>query len=455
MKKVLNVIKDKAFLRRFFAVAFPVMVQNFITFIVGFVDNIMVSSVSNEAVSAIYAANQATFLFFILTYGIISGAAIYIQQYNGANDEMHLRQAFRFKWLAMGALLLVVMPLYYFLGDRLIWFYCKSDINATQIYELGVQYLKIILISYIPYGISCIYANTFREISKTKIPMLTALMAFIINVTFNAIFIYGLKMGVIGAAIATVIARIAEMIVLIAVAHLKREKFCLRLFTHFRIEKVLLKDLIKKSIPLFINEAMWSTGMIMLSLAYAQRDSVLSALSVVSTVSEVFNIIFQGLCVGIGVMVGNTLGANKLDEAKENAFKIYVLGLIISICVGIIVIALSPVIPLMFSKVTPEQKKLATQLIIVFASLLWAFSLCNCGYATIRSGGKALMTLLLEESCMWLLAVPAAWILATFTNVSLVVIYIVVQGVDVIKAFAGIIIVKRGAWVKNLTIKEQ
>lgn len=451
MSKVLAVFKDKKFLRSFFSVAFPVMIQNFISFVVGFVDNLMVGSVSNAAVSAVYAANQATFLFFILTYGVISGAAIYIQQFHGAGDEKHLRQSFRFKWIMMGALLLVAMPLYYFFGKHLIWFYCKADSNASEIYALGQQYLNIVLISYIPYSIGCIYAYTFREISKTKVPMITAFCAFLTNVIFNSIFIYGLNMGVIGAAWATVIARTLEMIVLVLIAHLRKETFCLRLFSHFRIEKPLFKIILRKSIPLFINEMLWSSGMILLSLAYAQRDAVLSALSVVSTMSEIFGIIFQGLSVGVGVMVGNTLGAGELEEAKNNSNKIYILGIVISIVSGLLMIGLSPFIPLMFKEVTGEQKALATKLIIVYASLLWAFCICTCSYVTIRAGGKAAITLTLEGACMWGLAVPVAWILAKCTNVNIIVIYAIVQSTDILKAIFGLIIVRKGKWIKNLT----
>lgn len=166
-------------------------------------------------------------------------------------------------------------------------------------------------------------------------------------------------------------------------------------------------------------------------------------------------IVFLGLSVGISVMVGNALGANKLHEAKENLKKLFTLGVIVSLLFGGIMAALSPVIPLMFFEVSASQKQLATYLIIVYSSFLWAFSLSTGVYMTLRAGGKSLLTFLLDSGTMWLIVVPLAWILASGTNLNLIWIYIAVQATDVLKVIIGLILIKRGTWMNNLTLDFQ
>ena len=125
-----KVLKDKAFVKKFFSLAFPVMIQALIGLTVNFVDNLMVGGLTNEAVSAVYAVNQGTFFFIVISYGIVSGAGIYVQQFFGAKDDDHLRQSVRYKILAVTLLLAVFLPLFFFGGSTLIGFYTRSATNA-------------------------------------------------------------------------------------------------------------------------------------------------------------------------------------------------------------------------------------------------------------------------------------------------------------------------------------
>ena len=446
-----KVLKDKAFVKKFFSLAFPVMIQALIGLTVNFVDNLMVGGLTNEAVSAVYAVNQGTFFFIVISYGIVSGAGIYVQQFFGAKDDDHLRQSVRYKILAVTLLLAVFLPLFFFGGSTLIGFYTRSATNAQEILRLGMQYLPIILLSLIPMAYTTVYATTFRETGKTIYPLITGIIALVTNIGFNALMIYGLDMGVVGAAIATVIARCVEFIATFILVKKINTPFSKGVFSHFHIEKKMVKIISKKSFPLFFNEVLWAGGMVMLSLAYAQRDGVLSALSIVYTMTDIFGIVFQGLSVGIGVMVGNLLGAGKIEEAKENNKKLFILGIFISLVAGVVMAILAFVAPYMFVEVTPEQKLLATKLLLVYASFLWAFSLSVCSYMTLRAGGKTLITFLFDSMTMWVFVVPTTWALALFTGLDIVVIFIVVQSFDVAKALIGVGIVSRGTWAVNLT----
>ena len=202
------------------------------------------------------------------------------------------------------------------------------------------------------------------------------------------------------------------------------------------------------------NELFWVIGMTLLSLAYAQRENVLSALSVVNSISNIFNIIFQGLSIGIGVLVGSYLGEGKFDSAKDYAKKVYWLGFLISVIFGIIIICLSGVIPYMFKEVVAEQKLIASQMLIAYGLLLWGSCLYCCCYVTLKTGGEAATTFFIDSGLMWLVAVPVAWILVLYTDVSLLYIFAIVTAIDIIKFFVSYSFVRKNKWVKNLTVIE-
>lgn len=271
----------------------------------------------------------------------------------------------------------------------------------------------------------------------------------------NAILIYGFNLGVVGAAIATLTARIVELLVILIICKVKKFEFTEGIFKNFKIEKDLFVSITKKGTVFLFNELFWVIGMTLLSLAYAQRDGVLGALSVVNTIGNVFNILFQGLSIGIGVLVGAYLGKSDFESAKRYTKNVYMLGLLASIIFGVLIMILSPVIPNMFKEVEPVQKELATKLLLVYGSLLWCSCIYMCCYMTLKTGGEAVVTFFIDSGIMWAICVPLAWLLVTVTDISLLYIYPIIIGIDLIKFFIGIGFVKKGNWMKNLTLKKE
>ena len=452
---MISMLKDKEFLSKFFKISFPVMLHALILFIVNFADNIMISSVSNEAVSAVYAVNQATYILMIASFGVIIGAGVFIQQFNGAKDYKSLKQVFCYKIIVMLIFLIVFITIYYLFGHHLVYFYCHNDANADVIYTLGKEYLYVMILSYIPYCLSIIYTTTVREIGDTKYALIAGACAFIANVILNAFFIYVLEMGVTGAALGTVISRIIELVVIVFICHRKKFSFCDNLLKTFMIEKKLAKEITKKGIVFLANELFWVIGMTLLSLAYAQRENVLSSLSVVSSIGNIFNIIFQGLSIGIGVIVGSYLGEGKFKEAKDYAKKVYRLGFLISVLFGIMIIILSPVIPHMFKEVDITQKQIASEMLVAYGLLIWGSCLYCCCYVTLKTGGEATTTFLIDSGLMWIVAVPTAWILVLFTDVPLLYVYAIITGFDAVKFLISYFFVKKDKWLNNLTVTTQ
>jgi len=172
--------KDKAFLKKFFKISLPVMLSAFITFLVSFLDNIMVGTVSNDAVSGVYAANQVTYLYNLAIFGVLEGAGIFIQQFAGRTDKSKIKDCFRFKVVTTIIFLLIVLPIIYFFGKNLIWLYCKSDTNSEVILNEGVNYLHYIMFSYIPFSIGYMYSTTLRELGETKYAMYSSIVSGLI-----------------------------------------------------------------------------------------------------------------------------------------------------------------------------------------------------------------------------------------------------------------------------------
>ncbi len=447
--------KDRAFLKRFFSIALPVMLSAFVTFLVSFLDNIMVGTVSNTAVSGVYAANQVTYLYDLAIFGALEGAGIFIQQFNGNNDELNIKNCFRFKIIVLIIFLLLVIPLTYILGPKLITFYSKNYINFDLIYKEGTDYLKVIIISYIPFSIGYIYSTSLRELGKTKYAMYSSIIAVGSNTLLNALFIFGFKQGAIGAAIATIISRTLEMIFLIFICHFKKFEFCNHTFKDFKIDRKLYKHILSKSYLLFINEIGFAVGNILQTLAFSQRDGVLSAISILSTITNIIMILIQGLSTGIGVIVGNDLGQGDFNKALDDNKKLNLLGFYMALFTGLILISLSSVLPNAFKEVDMPQKVIATKLIIIYGTLLFANTLAVSTYYTLKAGGKTFLTLLLDTIFMLAVYVPVSWILASYTNLSIVYIYLIVRSLDILKMGLGLFLVGRKSWLNNLTIRKE
>lgn len=443
--------KDKEFLTNFFKISLPVMMAAFVTFLVTFIDNIMVGTISNEAVSGVYAANEVTFVFELAGFGILEGAGIFLQQFNGIKDDEHIKQCFRYKIVFALAFLLIAIPLVFLIGKYIIEIYCHKDSNYNLILNEGLDYLNLIIISYIPYMIGQIYCTSLREIGETKYAMFASFSAIITNIVFNSLFIIVFRWGVKGAALATIISRIVEMIFLIAISHIKKTSFAYKVYKNFKIEKELFKQINKKTFILFFNEVCWALGMILQSLAYSQRDGVLSAISIVTTVNNIIQILINGLSIGVGVLIGSSLGRKEFDKAKDEAKKLNQIGFYSAIFFGIILLILSPFIPLLYDKVDLAQKNLATELIVIVSVFLFARTLCASIYYILKAGGNILITVFYDTGLMILLYIPISWSLALFSDINVKYIYLILVIIDLIKACVGLLIIKKYNWTKNLT----
>ncbi len=454
-----RLIGNRAFYRRLFAVMTPILVQNIITNFVSLLDNIMVGQVGTEPMSGVAIVNQLLFVFNLCIFGGLSGAGIFTAQFYGKNDQKGLRQTFRIKLYIAAISIGIFLTLFLIRGERLISLFLHKgqenlDLEATL--RHGMRYLHVMLIQMLPFAVSQVYASTLRETGETMLPMKAGIVAVFVNVLFNYLLIFGKLgfpvMGVTGAAIATVIARFAECLIVVWWTHFYRARnpFIKGVYRSPRVPLSLVKQVILTGTPLLANEVLWAAGTAMLNQCYSVRGlEVVSATNISTTVSDLFFCAFFAMGTTVSIMIGQLLGAGRLEQAVDENRKLIAFSVALSAAVGMIMAALAPKIPQIYNT-TDTVKKLASSLLIVSAVMMPLNAFINASYFTLRCGGKTLITFLFDCVMLWTVNIPLAFILSRFTRLPVVEMYALVEGVNLIKAAIGFWLVKSKKWVNNL-----
>ncbi len=452
-------IGDKAFYSHVMSIAVPMIIQNAITSFVSFLDNIMVGQIGTEQMSGVAIVNQLIFVFNICIFGGVSGAGIFGTQFFGKGDYEGQKYTFRFKLYACALITLIAFALALTLDTQLISLYLNdtgSVGNITLALEYGRDYLSVMLLGLIPFALFQTYGNTLREMGHTLVPMAASLIAVFTNLILDYLLIFGVggfpAMGVKGAALATIIARYLECIIVVIWTHLnsERNKFIVGAYRSPKIPLPVLKAILKKGTPLMINEMLWSTGMTVIVQCYAVRGlEVVAAQNISSTITNLFNIVYIQLGSAISVVVGQLLGAGKLKEAKDADNKM--LFFVVAACTGMA--ALMAVVGRYFPNIynTEETiKVLARQFIVISALIMPLCAFCHSTYFTLRSGGKTGVTFLFDSVYTWILVIPLAYCLSRFTNWPITVVFFFVQSMEFVKAVIGFFMVKSNVWLVNI-----
>ena len=459
MSFIKKFVGGKAFYKMTLTVAVPIMIQNFITNFVSMLDNLMVGSLGTEQMSGVSIVNQLIFVFGLAVFGALSGAGIFTAQFYGKNDEDGIRYTLRYKLIISAIILVIALAVFSFFDDFLIRLYLHESDGAGNI-ELTLtfakQYLRIMLWSALPFCVTQIFSSTLRETGETVAPMVAGLIAVFTNCTFNWVLIFGKlgfpALGVEGAAIATTISRYVECSIIIIYIIRKRQRFSYfkGAFRSFSMPKKVFRDITFKGMPLLFNEFFWSLGMSLLSMAYSLYGiSVVAGYSISSTVMNLANIAFISLGSSIGIIVGKQLGANQFKEAVDTDRKLIAFSAFLSAVIGIFVFLIGDKIPLLYNT-TEESKELAGYFIKVCSIFIPVHSFANATYFTIRSGGKTLVTFLMDSVFIMCVSVPIAFSLYYVFNLPIHSTFFIVQCIDIIKVIIGLILVKKKVWLNNI-----
>ncbi len=454
-----KLVGNKAFYKMVLAIAVPIMIQNGITNFVSLLDNIMIGQVGTEQMSGVAIVNQLLFVYNLCIFGGVSGAGIFTAQYFGQKNVEGVRQTVRFKvWMASIITLLTVLLLL-FTGGSLITFYLQGEGTADSVaatLTYGLQYLWIMLLGLPPFMMVQVYSSTLRECGQTLLPMKAGIVAVFVNLTLNYILIYGKfgapALGVQGAAIATIISRYVEAaIVLIHTHQHKRENpFVEGLYSSLKVPGTLVQKILIKGTPLLLNETFWAAGMAMLTQCYSVRGlNVIAGLNISNTINNVFNIVFIALGDSVAIIVGQLLGAGKMDEARDTDNKMIAFSVFCCTCVALVMLVLAQYFPLLY-KTNDEARTLATYFIMVAAIFMPQNAFLHASYFTLRSGGKTIITFLFDSVFIWCVSVTIAFTLSHYTTLPVIAVFTFVQMGDLIKCVIGFVLVKKGVWLQNI-----
>lgn len=450
---------NRNFYKSVIALTLPIMIQNGITNLVNMLDNVMVGQTGTAEMTGVAIANQLIFVFNLCVFGAVSGAGIFGAQFFGSGNHTGVRHTFRFKIIMCAVLSAAGIAVFLLAGPALINLYLKGEGNrADAAASLGFaeRYLHIMLIGLFPWSILQCYAGTLREGGKAIPPMVAGAVAVLVNLVLNYILIFGHfgapRLGVIGAAVATVISRFVELAIIVIYTFVTRtsNRFIVGAFRSLYVPADLIRKILVKGMPLMANETMWSMGIATLNQCYSRRGlDVVAANNICQTFWNVFSVCFMAVGVSIGIMLGQQLGADDCEKAKATSYKLITFSVLVSLVMGAVMFIAADFVPFIY-RTEDSIRHLATSLMCICAVAMPIDAFANATYFTLRSGGKVFTTFLFDSGFVWCVSIPVVLVLTEFTSLPILPIFAVAQFINIVKCVVGFALVRKGSWAQNI-----
>ncbi|MBQ9444557.1 MAG: MATE family efflux transporter [Lachnospiraceae bacterium] len=458
----MKLIGEKDFYKKIMIIAVPIMIQNGITNFVGMLDNIMVGRIGTDAMSGVSIVNQLLFVFFLCLFGATAGIGIFTAQFAGKGDNDGIRYTMRMK-LFVSVLLTVIWILVLKLkGDALISLWLRGEGGTGNISETlasARSYLSVILFEMLPFAISMSYAGSLRESGETMLPMKAGVIAVIVNLAGNYVLIYGKfgapALGVVGAALATILSRCIETFIIVfwSHTHTAKKPFFAGLYRSFFVPPDLAAKIALKASPVLLNEFLWSAGQTVLSQQYSLLGlDVVAGMNIATTLNNVFNIVIIAMGDVIAIVLGQELG-KKMKGKKallEEAFQLALFSIALCLVSGSLLFSVSGRFPMIYNT-SDEIRGIAAGLIRMYAVFMPIYSFENSTYFTLRSGGNTWMTFVFDSLFIWVVPIPFLIFMVRFSSLSILPLFAAVQLLGLIKCLIGFIMVKKGIWINDLT----
>lgn len=452
-------IGDRKFYYHALRLTIPIMVQNAISNFVGLLDNLMIGRLGTNALSGVSIANQMLFIYYLLIFGAIAGVGIFTAQYHGMKDEEGVRRTFQFKLIMNLILTALAVTFFFIFGKTLIGTFLHGEglrSDALETLEIGVNYIRVMLAGLIPYSVAMAYAGTLRETGETSVPMKASFAAVLVNLVGNFLLIYGYfglpAMGAVGAAVATVISRVVELIILAEYTkkHSSVHTFIKGAFKKLDISRDLALKYFIKSLPLMCNETLWACGMTVMNQCYSYRSlNAVAALNIESTLWNFLGVAFLAMGEGVGIIIGHTLGSGEIKKARDDSIKLVAFTVFWGVIFGLVQIGLSPVFPKLYNT-SDEVRSMASRFIVIFGCLMPVMAYAHASYFIIRAGGRSGITFLFDSCFVWVISVPTAYILSRFTSMNIIMLVATVQSLELPKAVIGGVMVHSGIWARRI-----
>lgn len=446
-------LKDRSFYNKMIAIALPIMLQNLISSVLNMVDTVMVGALGEAQIAAVGLANQVFFVFFLLIYGINSGCGIFIAQYWGSKDEGNIKRTMGFSVIfgAVVGLMFTLIALY--LPRQIMQIFTTDEVVIKH----GIGYMRYVSLSYVLTSISIAYSFAARNIGDVRVPTFISAISLVINGILNFILIFGYlgfpRLEVEGAAIATVIARLAEAVALVFWVYIIRRNKVLaaKLSDVKRLEFSFIKNIMITAIPVILNDVFWALGMTMYSAAYARiSTTAIASIQIANTIQGIFMVIAMGLATSCAVMVGNEIGAGQKDKAILYGNRYMKIGALLGLSLGIVLVLISPLVLMLFSS-THEVQLAAQKIIFIMGIFLWIrFMNSILVVGILRSGGDTTFSMILETCTVWIVGVPLAFMGALWWHLPIYWVYSLISMEELFKGYFGLMRVKSNKWVRDV-----
>lgn len=429
--------------------ALPIALQQFMTALVGACDAIMLGKLSQDAMSAVSLATQVTFVFNLFMFAFMAGENMFVAQYYGKGDYTGISQVFSLVTKICGCIAVVFLAGTLFFPEQLM----RILTNEETLIVLGSEYLRVIGISYVFSGIAQTFLAIMKNCGAVNMSTLINGVMVILNIALNAVFIFGLsgfpKMGIKGAALATVLATVVQFLwsVGYVLCRIRAVKFSLR-----SCEKKLFGRFWQKTVPLLINNLAWGIGFSMYSVIMGHLGKDAVAANGIANISKNLVVCF---CLGLGnagsIIVGNRLGADRLQEAKEVGETLTKTAIIAGIVSGLVLIALSPFITKMVD-LTPTARGYLQKMLLISSYYIAGKSVnCMTIGGIFAAGGDSKFGMLCDSVTLWCIIVPLGCICAFILKLPVMVVYFVLNLDEIIKLPVVYKHYKKYKWIKNLT----
>ena len=445
-------VKDNTFYKTFFSMTGIIALQNLITFAVNLADNIMIGGYSQDALSGVAMVNQIPFLLQMLMLGTGSGIAVLGAQYWGKKELQPIRKA-----TSVGVLLGVLFSAILML---LVYFFPKQAIglltNEQAVIEEGSKYLTIICFSYVLFAISNNLLSALRSVETVKIGFVVNLVALVVNIVLNYGLIYGRlgmpELGVEGAAIATLTARVVEFIIVVAYVLFVDKRICWRPGHLMHIDRLMFKDFIRVGMPLILANGIWGVAMsVQTAILGRLGNDTIAANSIATTIFQVVTVVAYASGNSSSVIIGKTVGEGDIPRVKAYTKTLQIIYLFIGVATSAVLLLCKDFIVGLYD-VTPQARELSIQFIHVLAVTVIGTSYqCACLTGIVTGGGDTKFVLINDLIHQWLIVIPAAFLSAFVLNWPLWVTFACLKADQILKCFVAIVKVNRYRWIRVLT----
>lgn len=446
------ITRDKRFYRLLFSIALPIAVQNLITFMVSMVDTLMVGALGEIQLSAVSIANNLFFVLTILMFGLAGGSNIMISQYWGKGNVKTIHKILAI----MYRVCLLITGIFIFIALFLPKYFMGIFTTDKVVIDFGASYLRIVCIGYLFYSITNCTIMMLRSVKTVSISIIVYTASLVVNSILNWIFIFGNlgapELGIRGAAIATVCARITEFSIVLVFMFIYERKIGLKIEHLLKLDKEILKDYVGLCTPVLCNELLWAIGASMISVIVGRMGTEVVAANSINGVAHQFVTVFIfGMSNATAVIIGNTIGEGKKEKAKEYAYSIGIFSVVMGCISGLMILLIKPFV-VNFYNVSYSTKLIAMEIMTVTSGIIVFQSLAsNFMMGVLRGGGDAKFVLINDLIFMWLVAIPGGFFVAFVLELPVALVFLVIKCDEILKSLTSVYRVISGKWINDVT----